>query len=182
MQGPAAPRGRAAEWPGLSAPQRVKAPSGHRGFQARDPNPGLGGGRRRQHAGVVWGAPMTSLRAQTKPAAAAPALHLYVNWPAAGMLAGSHMATPAARRGRTGTGTSPAAEHIQPHSCPGPTICPRLLIHPAHLPGPGSANGQAKPPAPYWRGGTSSAPLQQGEAGSGHSRQSPSPPHGATLS
>lgn len=108
---------------------------------------------------------MTSLRAQTKPVAAAPALHLYVNRPAAGMLAGSHMAMPAARRGRTGTGTSPAAKHIHPHSCPGPTICPRLLIHPAHLPGPSSANGQAKPPAPYWRGGTSSAPLQQGEAG-----------------
>lgn len=59
--------GKAAEQPGLSAPQRVKTPSGHHWFQAGGPQSLAGVGDR--HARVVQGTPLTSLHAQTKPAA-----------------------------------------------------------------------------------------------------------------
>lgn len=107
------------------------------------------------------------------------------------MLAGSHMAMPAACRGRTGTNMSPAAKHTQPHSYPSPTICPQLVTH-----SPGTSAGARlcqRPSKQQRRGageatgtalawGASTAALQWGGGGGrqwAQGGQSPSPLHKA---
>lgn len=156
-----------AEQPGRSAPQRVKAPSGHCWFQAGDPNPGLAAGRGGvARAGVVWGTPPTSLRAQTKPAAAAPALHLYVNPPAAGMLAGSHMAPPASvpprQDGDPRVPRSPAPRPPQPRHLPPVTHSPGTSAAAGAANGRvGAAAGAGGPGCSSAGGGQSPSPLRR---------------------